>query len=77
MSSIIKCVVYDFDGTLFGESLFVEGEKVLKAVQIMGIKQSMATFNPHASFYIQRYGLQSFFDKVCSGRKKDHKLGYL
>jgi hypothetical protein len=73
----IKCIIYDFDGTLFGESLFSEGERILKIMSDLGIKQSMATFNRCAPFYIKRYDIGQYFDKVCFGKQKDHKLGFL
>lgn len=74
----VKCVIYDLDGTLFGETLFPHAEKILETIhQLPDVKQALATFNPYASFYCSRYGLDKYFTKICSGRKKDFKVSYV
>ena len=53
-------VIFDLDGTLFGETLFDEVEYILEQFKEMGVQQSVASFNPHALFYCQRYRINKY-----------------
>mgnify|MGYP001021963569 CR=1 FL=1 len=74
--SEVKCVMWDLDGTLFEETLLDDAETILSCLKSLGINQSLLTLNPYAQFYCQRYGLNQYFDKICSGPVDDHKLAY-
>jgi phosphoglycolate phosphatase-like HAD superfamily hydrolase len=73
----IRCVIFDFDGTLFGETIFPHAEILLRQIHELNIKQALATFNPHIKFYCERYGIGKYFEKVYYGRCKDFKLSYV
>lgn len=73
----IKCIIFDFDGTLFGETIFPNAEVLLKQIHDLNVKQALATFNPHVQFFCDRYGISQYFEKVCSGRRRDYKLSYV
>lgn len=77
MTPQVKCVIFDLDGTLFGETLFNDAETILKKFNEAGVKQALASFNPHANFYCKRYGIDKYFSKICAGSQDDHKLGYI
>jgi phosphoglycolate phosphatase-like HAD superfamily hydrolase len=73
----LKCIIFDLDGTLMGETLFPQSVQLLESFKQQGIKQSMASMNPHAKFFCDRYGISKYFDCILSGYVKDNKVGYI
>ena len=65
-----KLFIFDWDGTIMDETLFSQIPILLEELRTYDHRMSIASFNPHVSFYCNRYGLSGYFDCVVGRRPK-------
>ena len=67
-----KFIIFDFDQTLFDETIYPDAISIIKKLKLNNIHLSIASFNPYAAWLCDRYDISRFFDIIC-GYKADEK----
>jgi magnesium-dependent phosphatase-1 len=70
-----KFIVFDFDQTLFNETLCPDVEEILKLLKTNGYYLSIASFNRCVDWFCDRYSIKEYFDIIC-GEMHDTKINH-
>ena len=65
---MVKLVIFDFDQTLFNETLNKDVPKIINLLQQNNIKMSIASYNPYVMWFCKRYDIDKYFDFIYGYR---------
>lgn len=68
--------IFDLDGTIFYETIFDDVIEILKQLYDNNIKMAIASYNPYAEFFCNRYDITKYFDIIC-GYTKENKMNHI
>jgi hypothetical protein len=68
--------IFDLDGTIFYETIFDDVFEILHQFKLNNIKMAIASYNPYAEFFCNRYDITKYFDIIC-GYTKNNKISHI
>jgi len=68
--------IFDLDGTIFYETIFDDVFEILEKLKNSNVKMAIASYNPHAKFFCNRYDIEKYFDIIC-GYYTDCKISHI
>lgn len=57
--------IFDIDGTIIDETIFDDIFEILEKLKNNDVKMSIASYNPYAKFFCNRYDIEKYFDIIC------------
>jgi hydroxymethylpyrimidine pyrophosphatase-like HAD family hydrolase len=60
----IKLAIFDFDNTIFYETINKDIFEVISVYQKKNIKLAIASYNPYVKWFCNRYGITKHFDII-------------
>jgi predicted phosphatase len=64
-------VIFDLDGTIVYETIFDDVFEILHQFKLNNVKMAIASYNPYAEFFCNRYDITKYFDIICGYTKND------
>jgi phosphoglycolate phosphatase-like HAD superfamily hydrolase len=60
-----KLVIFDCDQTLVDQSIYKDVQDVVEKLSKLKIKMAIASYNPYAKWFCDRYDITKYFDIIC------------